>query len=118
MITFDLRPAVIVEGTGFKQLKNYLEPNYRAPSAAHITSCLQEHYVKAKTMVIHMLEEPMYIALTTDIWTSVAMQSYITVTAHFILSNWELKTCLLQTTNFPENRTADNICEKLQSNFM
>ena len=71
-------------------------------------------------MVIRMLEEPMHIALTTDIWTSVLTQSYITVTAHFILLNWELKTCLLQTTNFPENHTADNICEKLQeilSNF-
>lgn len=67
-----------------------------------------------------MLQEPNHIALTTDIWTSVATQSYITVTAHFISSNWELKTCLLQTANFPENHTADNIFEKLQeilSNF-
>ena len=49
-----------------------------------------------------------------------ATQSYKTVTAHFILSNWELKICLLQTSNFPENHTAENICEKLQkilSNF-
>ena len=120
MITLDLRPAAMVEGTGFKWLINYLEPNYQVPSAVHITNCLQEPYVKAKTMIICMLEEPMYIALTTDIWTSVATQSYITVTAHFISSNWELKTCLLQTTNFPKNHTADNICEKLQeilSNF-
>jgi len=61
-----------------------------------------------------MLQEPNHIALMTDIWTSVATQSYIMVTAHFISSNWELKTCLLQTTNFPENHTADNICERLQ----
>ena len=60
-----------------------------------------------------MLQEPGHIALMTDIWTSVAAQSYITVTAHFISSNWELKTCLLQTTNFPENHIADSICEKL-----
>ena len=120
MVTLDLRPAAMVEGIGFKRLINYLEPNYRVPSAVHITSCLQEHYAKAKTMVIRMLEEPMHIALTTDIWTSVATRSYITVTAHFVSSSWELKTCLLQTTNFPENHTADHICEKLQeilSNF-
>ena len=120
MVTLDLRPAAMVEKIGFKWLINYLEPNYRVPSAVHITNCLQEHYAKAKTTVIGMLEEPMNITLTTDIWTSVATQSYITVTAHFISSSWELKTCLLQTTNFPENHTADNICEKLQeilSNF-
>ena len=103
-----------MEGTGFKWLINYFEPNYQLPSAVHITNCLQDHYAKAKTMVICMLEEPMHIALTTDIWT------YITVTAQFFSSSWELKTCLLQTTNFPENHTVDNICEKLQeilSNF-
>ena len=93
MVTLDLRPAAMVEGIGFKRLINYLEPNYRVPSAVHITSCLQEHYAKTKTMVIRMLEEPMHIALTTDIWTSVATQSYITVTAHFVSSSWELKTC-------------------------
>ena len=120
MVTVDLRPAAIVEGTGFRRLINYLEPNYRVPSAVHITSCLQEHYETAKTRLIQMLQEPNHIALTTDIWTSVATQSYITVTAHFISSNWDLKTCLLQTANFPENHTADNIYEKLKeilSNF-
>ena len=91
MVTLDLQPAAMVEGIGFKRLINYLEPNYGVPSAVHITSCLQEHYAKAKTMVICMLEELMHIALTTDIWTSVATQSYITVTAHFISSSWELK---------------------------
>ena len=120
MVTVDLRPAATVEGTGFRRLINYLEPNYRVPSAVHITSCLQEHYETAKTRLIQMLQEPNHIALTTDIWTSVATQSYITVTAHFISSNWDLKTCLLQTANFPENHTADNIYEKLKeilSNF-
>ena len=50
-----------------------------------------------------MLEELMHIAVTMDIWTSVATPSYITVTAYFISSNWELKICLLQPTSFPEN---------------
>ena len=68
-----------------------------------------------------MLQEPGHIALMTDIWTSVAAQSYVHNSyCAFISSNWELKTCLLQTTNFPENHTADSICEKLReklSNF-
>lgn len=95
MVTLDLRPVAMMEGTGFKQLINYLELNYQGSSTVHITNRLQEHYMKAKTIIHVMLEEPMHSAITTDIWTSMATQLYITVTAHFS-SNWELKTCLLQ----------------------
>ena len=30
-----------------------------------------------------MIKEPTHIALSTDIWTSIATQAYIKVTAHF-----------------------------------
>ena len=55
-----------------------------------------------------------------DIWTSVATQSYIAVTGHFVSSNWELRTYLLQAIKFPESHTAENIGDKLKkilSNF-
>ena len=42
MVTLDLQPAATVERTEFRQLINYLEPNYRIPSAVHIMNCLQE----------------------------------------------------------------------------
>ena len=76
----------------------------------HIMQCLQEKYLQAKSALIEMLKE---IALTTDIWTSVATQVYITVTAHFIISKWKLKTCLLQS-GFPKIHTANNIGGKLK----
>ena len=52
MIALDLRPAAMVEGTGFRHLINYLEPSYRVPSALHITACLQEKYLQTKTVLI------------------------------------------------------------------
>ena len=36
MIVCDLRPAAIVEGSGFKALMSYVEPGYRVPAATHI----------------------------------------------------------------------------------
>ena len=120
MIVLDLRPAAMVEGAGFIRLINYIEPGYRVPSAMHVTGHLEKKYLQTKGTVIEMLKEPSHIALTTDIWTSVATQSYITVTAHFVSSNWELRTYLLQTMNFPESHTAENIGDKLKdilSNF-
>ena len=59
-------------------------------------------------------------ALTSDIWTSLAIQSYISATAHFVTSEWELNSCVLQTLHFPESHTGIHVSEKLKeicSNF-
>ena len=90
MIVLDLRPTAMVEGTGFIWLINYIEP--RVPSAMHVTGQFEKKYLQAKSAIIEMLKEPSHIAQTTDIWTSVGTQAYVTVTARFVLSNWELRT--------------------------
>ena len=61
----------------------------------HMAKCVTEKYEAAKSALTEMLKEPTHIALSTDIWTSIATQAYITVTAHFISSDWELNTFLL-----------------------
>ena len=78
----------------------------------HMAKCVTEKYEAAKIKLTEMLKDPTHIALSTDIWTSIATQAYITVTAHFISPSWELNTFLLQTASFPENHTAEIIAEK------
>ena len=73
MVAMDARPTATVEGAGFKHLLNYLEPGYKVPSAVHIALCLHERYSQVKDV---------------DVWTSLATQSYISATAHFITSEW------------------------------
>ena len=53
-------------------------------------------------------------ALTTDIWTSLSNDAYISLTAHFIDNSWEMKSYTLATYPFPEQHTGDNIVEKLK----
>ena len=60
-------------------------------------------------------EEGKSIALTTDGWTSKATESYNATTAHFIDSRWELRSCVLETSLFPENHTAINIKDKVHA---
>ena len=88
MVAIDARPAAIVEGTGFKRLVNYLEPGYKVSSAVHITSCLHR-YSQVEGVVIKHLQNVSYIVLTSDIWTSLATQLYISATTHFITSEWD-----------------------------
>ena len=58
-----------------------------------------------------------HVAITTDSWTSRAVQSYFTVTAHYITSDWKLESKVLQTREMPERHTALNIAEKLQDSI-
>ncbi|KAL3859967.1 hypothetical protein ACJMK2_010145 [Sinanodonta woodiana] len=55
------------------------------------------------------------VALTTDSWTSRAMESYVTVTACFIALGWTLQSYVLQTWALPESNTGVNIAAVLLS---
>ena len=120
MVAMDARPTATVEGTGFIRLLNYVEPGYKVPSAVHIASCLHDRYSEVKRVVMEHLQGASYIALTSDVWTSLATHSYISATAHFITPEWELSSCVLQTLHFPESHTGVHVSEKLKeicSNF-
>lgn len=53
------------------------------------------------------------VTLTTDCWSSRAMQSYITVTAHIIDDNWNTKAFTLTTHEMLERHTSDNLASEL-----
>ena len=76
MLVLDLRPAATVEGDGFKRLINYLEPNYRVPSAMHMAKCFTEKYETAKTKLMEMLKEPQHIALSSVKYQLLALLNY------------------------------------------
>lgn len=48
------------------------------------------------------------IALTTDSWTALTTESYITITCHYIVI-WEIHSAVLQTKAMPERHTAENL---------
>ena len=51
-VALDLRPLRVVEGAGFKQQMNYIEPVYVVPSRTHITSVCRKKYHAIKTRSI------------------------------------------------------------------
>ena len=107
----DLRPAAVVEGEGFKNLMKCLEPGYKVPSSTHISELVKKKYVAAKE---RKLKQVGSLGITTDIWTSSANESYISVVGHFIDGDWKMTSCVLGTYPFPGNHTAVNIVEKLR----
>ena len=89
MIVIDLQPFSIVEDQGFIELVEHFEPRYVMPSRKYFaTTVLDGLYNRCKTRLHQMIENQEFLSLTTDIWTSRARDGFISLTGHFIDSNW------------------------------
>lgn len=109
-IAKDLRPYSVVENGGFRDLMKTVEPRYKIPSRQHFAEkCVPEMYNKIKKKVKEELIDAERVALTTDAWTSCATNSYVTITAHHISPDWELRNHVLQTRVFNDSHTGRNI---------
>jgi len=115
MIVQDLRPIRIVECEGFRSLLSYLEPGYTLPSRKNFVSDINHKFEMCKGKLRTRLEqEALCVSITIDIWTSMAAEACMTVTVHYVDSNWNMQNFVLETAWFPERHTGVNIAEKLK----
>ena len=111
----DLRPARMVEGRGFQELMEYCEPGYTVPSRKHINKLMFDRYTSGKALLVDKLQSDAFLlSLTTDIWTSSSTEAYISLTCHFLTSQWEFVDCVLATRSFPEHHTGENISSTIK----
>lgn len=109
-IAKDLRPYSVVESGGFRDMIKTIEPRYKIPSRQHFAEkCVPEMYNKLKDEVKHELSQAERVAITTDAWISRASNLYVTIMAHHISQDWELRNHVLQTRVFNDNHTGKNI---------
>lgn len=70
---------------------------------------------KLLSAVITELSEIDNCSFTSDLWTGCHNRAYISLTVHFITPSIEIKNFCLITKEVPENHTAINLTEVLQS---
>ncbi|XP_053374207.1 E3 SUMO-protein ligase ZBED1-like [Mercenaria mercenaria] len=108
-------PLSLVDSPFFKNFVKELDPRYKPPSRYDVQKSLDG---KMRQMTVKLQNElpPVggHLAITHDGWTSCATESYDTVTAHFINSNWELRSAVLQTTKVEGSHTGEHIAERLK----
>ncbi|RXM97388.1 Zinc finger BED domain-containing protein 1 [Acipenser ruthenus] len=107
----DMRPISIVEGDGFREFCSEMESRYKIPSRTTISKNIIKLYDTTRANVKQILHDCKDIALTTDGWTSLATDAYVTVTAHCITDSWELQDFVLQTKELRGSHTAENVAE-------
>lgn len=110
----DTKPLKTVDDKGFRDLLETADPRYVIPSRKSVTTdLLPAKYDEIKQRVKKELEEADHIAVTTDLWTSLANDSYMSLTAHFIAKDWKLCSIALSTVHFEKDHTGENIMEEL-----
>jgi len=93
--------------SGFKALLKVLEPRYTDASCNHILSHNSDQGKKELTKGVRH-------AITTDGWTSMTKDSFITITCHYIDPNtFKLCSIVLNTNHCPASHTDENLSNEL-----
>ena len=114
----DLVPMSVVGSKHFRSMVNILTGGtYESPTRKYYTDTLLPKMMEDCTeQVKKEIEGINGIGLTTDAWTSLATESYITYTAHYITKEWEMKSRVLSTHSTEERHTADNLAADMKAN--
>jgi len=68
-----------------------------------------EMYSKVMSCVSRLVDVVPYVSITTDLWSSQALDSYISLTGHRINGNWEHKEGCFHAQPFNERHTGEDI---------
>nr|XP_055029935.1 E3 SUMO-protein ligase ZBED1-like [Misgurnus anguillicaudatus] len=107
-------PLSMVEDKGFRGMISTFNPKYNMPSRTYFTQLMEKKHRDITEKLKAVLKQTECVALTTDIWTSVATEAYLGVTCHFLGEDWEMKSLSLTTMPLEERHTAANIADWLE----
>ncbi|KZV51617.1 hypothetical protein F511_24990 [Dorcoceras hygrometricum] len=117
MVRHDL-PFQFVEYDAIRSIFTYLEPQVihftRNTARADI---LKMHKNECSKLAQEMRSCPGKICFTSDLWTSIATDGYICLTAHFIDSNWVLQKKVINFSYMPPPHSGIALCDKINSLF-
>ncbi len=113
MTVRDTLPLCFVESKGFKKLLKFVELEYKCPGRHAITTRVEIRHQKMTVEIKLNLEKAEFVGITTDGWTAMTTESYMTITCHAMIDG-ELCNYVLQTTALEERHTAENLAAFLR----
>ncbi|GFW27832.1 zinc finger BED domain-containing protein 1 [Trichonephila clavipes] len=110
-----MQPYNLVDRKEFINMVKVLNPRYSLPGRKHFNATVVPklyNEVRDKIRQELSLINKDTISVTTDCWTSITNTPYITITVHFITSEWALKSACA---HFDDDHNGKNIAEVLRS---
>ncbi|KAF7136576.1 hypothetical protein RHSIM_Rhsim08G0156300 [Rhododendron simsii] len=103
MIIIDELPFSFVEGEGFKQFIEVVQPMWKPPGRLVMAKNCMLIYGEEK-MALKQIVKHQRLCLTTDTWTSVQNLNYMCLTGHFIDDNWKYQKKMLNFCVVPNHK--------------
>ena len=113
MCALDLGPINLVACRGFLAFVIKLNPDYKVPCRKTVTQNLILLHEEGKKSLIELMNDAPGVSITTDLWTSTATRGYITVTGHFIASDWKMHSNILATRALDDKHSGENIADAI-----
>ena len=116
-IAKDMQPYDTVNDAGFLKMVHTFEPHYSPPDRKTIACNYMPKLYETERRVTRLLKSTnngLY-SITTDLWISKANQAYCCVTIHYITPDFILRNHLLETKEFSDSHSAENVAEELTS---
>ena len=115
-IVLDDQPLSVVSNVGFKRLMEHLEPRYIIPSRHYIVDkTIPRMHEEVKKCIAAHVEKANAISFTTDIWSSDHRPlSLLSLTAHWVDTDFTLQRAVLHAREFRGSHTADAITHAME----
>lgn len=111
----EMVPFRTVEKPSFKSMIQKLDKQYELPGKTYFSeTAVPKMYNELKAIIKSEIKDVDYF---TDMWSSIKMTPYMSLTVHYVTKDWVLKSRCLETSFLPVNHTADNITEALSVAF-
>ncbi|KAK0137794.1 Zinc finger BED domain-containing protein 1 [Merluccius polli] len=99
-----------VEKQSFKDLLTTLDCQYEVPGRTYFsTTAIPRAYTHVRSELQRVISAVEHFSFTTDMWSSTNMTPYMSLTLHFIDTEWTLVSKCLQTSFLPEDHTTANL---------
>ncbi|KAK9664897.1 hypothetical protein RND81_14G075600 [Saponaria officinalis] len=99
-------PFQLVEYEASRNCFSYLNPDVKFFARNTIKSDIIRMYTREKDRLVDLLKATCgRVSLTSDCWTSITTDGYISLTAHFINKNWQLQKRVLNFSFLPPPHT-------------
>ena len=110
----DMNPIDTVNDPGFRKMIREFEPRYAIPDRKTFrNNYIPVMYEREKKHIGTLVTNASSFSITTDLWSSRTMQSYIGLTIHFTDMDFNLHSYLLDTKEFSDSHTGENMAEEL-----
>ena len=115
-IVMDNQPISLIDNKAFNKLLFVFDPRYRKSCRQTLTKdTIPDMKKKTIEKIKKELDKAEYVSITSDCWTSVSNNAFMSVTCHWVNECFELKNCLLALKYCPVSHTGFNLSNEIKA---